>query len=305
VLALGGCSFWNKPALPRHASIEHVGTPAAATDYRALIEEADVIYFPEERAASGAKSEPAALIVEAAEQSAKPFATAWDLIDITQQPFLDQLPPERATRDEALRKVELSGTGRAREHCRAVLRQPNIRGVALRLPQMLQEKLASGANLTGEEQALLPAGYNPPGGGYEAYAENLANRGQSERNLSLAYKAEVLRREAAAEAIVRYFRSAGSEAKVIVFARAADFADDKGIPFYVAQKLNVRQLVLGREGARSSRTQLLALAGDGSFEVVDRSPWPARDKRTFVLPWAGAGGMVSFLFAPPEEISGM
>ena len=50
--ALCGCSFSGKPPLPKHASIEHLGKPAG-TDFAAVVENADVIYFPTNRAASG------------------------------------------------------------------------------------------------------------------------------------------------------------------------------------------------------------------------------------------------------------
>src|SRR5437763_11368138 len=274
-----GCSlFSNSAPLPKHASIEHAGAPAAATDYRALVEQADVIYFPQERAASGAKSEPAALLVEAVQQSGKPFAVAWDLIDATQQTLLDQLPPEGAAREQAIRKLELSGTGRAREHCRAVLRAAGLHALALQLPGAVSEKIAAGAPLTVDEQRLLPTGYTLPVGGYQAYAESSANRsGLNDRALAASYRAEVIRREFAAETIVRYFRGAAPETKLIVFAKSADFGDDKGVPFYVAQKLNVRQLVLGREKSESRGSLLAFVVLRRSFEVVDRTPRSARD----------------------------
>ncbi len=286
VSALAGCaSFSGKPALPKHASIERAASPAATTDYHAVVQDADVIYFPQERAASGGKSEPAALLLEALQGSGKSFAIAWDLIDAAQQPLLDELQARVGTaREELVAKLDLSGSGRAREHCRAVLRDsrlPGVHFVALRFPQALAEKMAAGARLNSDEQPFLPAGFTLPPGGLDAYAERLsATGGLNNRNVVGAYRVEILRRQFAAETIVRYFRSAGSDAKLVVFSNSSDFADDQGVPFYVAQKMQLRQLVLGRDAPQPSRTQLLTrLSRDlrRSFQVVDRTPRPARD----------------------------
>ncbi len=248
--------------------MEHGGQPAAGTDYAALLEQADVVYFPGERAASGAKSEPAALLLEAAQQSGTSYAIAWDLIDATQQATLDALAPEGVRRDELIRKLDLAGSGRAREHCRAVLRDSRVAFLALRMPQPITEKFAANAPLSAEEQAIVPTGYKVPS--YEVYAEGLANRGSA-----VAYRAEILRREFAAEMIVRFFRAAGPGVKLIVFANSNDFNNDRGVPFYVAQKLNVRQLVLGRERTAPMRGSLLALFAGRlriGFQVVNGAP---------------------------------
>ena len=279
VLLLASCA--GKPPLPKHAAIERGGTPAAGTDYRALVADAEVIYFPQERAASGGKSEPAALLLEAVQQSGKPFAIAWDSIDATQQALLDELQIENAPRDELIRKLELTGTSRAREHCRSVLRELRAKFVAVRLPPAVADKLAAGGVLNGDEQQLLPTGFAAPTGGYRAFAESRAARaGGDDRALAAAYRAEAVQRQFAAEQIVHYFRAAGSDTKLVVFAPSADFADDTGVPFYVAQKINVRQLVLGREHAGSSRESLLAfLRGSlrGRLQIVDRAPRSAHD----------------------------
>ena len=98
-----GCTlFSGKPPLPKHASIERAGSPAASTDYRAVLEQADIIYFPEERAASAGKSEPAALLLDAVQQSGKAYGIAWDLIEASQQPLLDELQASAGAAREEL-----------------------------------------------------------------------------------------------------------------------------------------------------------------------------------------------------------
>ncbi len=279
--AVAGCGFLpGKPPLPKHAAIVRAGAPAGGTDFRALVEQAEIIYFPEERAASGAKSEPAALLLEALQQSGKPYALAWGIVDASQQPLLDELQASTgAPRDELIVQLELTGTGRAREHFRSVLRDARLAGVrhiALRVPNAVVEKVASGAGLSAEERQYLAGGFTAPAGGFQSYAERFSGGGNfDERALAAAYRAEVVRRQFAAETIVRFFRSAPAETRLVVFAGSNDFGDGQGVPFYVAQKLKVRQLVLGREIPEPARGPLITLLRRG-LQIVDRTPGSAR-----------------------------
>ena len=62
-ILISGCGlFSGKPALPRHAVIEGGSAPGGVTDYTALVANAEIVYFPAERAASGARAEPSAML---------------------------------------------------------------------------------------------------------------------------------------------------------------------------------------------------------------------------------------------------
>ena len=277
LLATQGCTiFSSKPPLPKRASIEHGAQPTAETDYAALVGQADIIYFPRERAASGARSEPAALLLEALQQPGQPFAIAWDVIDATQQPLLDQLPgAAERIRENAIGQLEPAGSGRAREHCRAVLRDPRFtqtRHFALGLPRALIAKFRASENLTPEEQQQLPNGFTPPAGGFEALAERLASaRGVHHRAAAGIYRAQLASQQYAAEQIVRYFRSGAASGRLLVFLRGEDLAAGAGVPYYVAQKINVRQLVLDSNATRGAPAQLLTWTPPGppGFKVTE------------------------------------
>jgi len=246
--------------LPKHASIEQPGRDGSAADFAGAVGSADIVYFPEERAASGGRSEPASLLLEAFQQSGQPFAIGWDLIDATQQPALDELQT-KTSREAAVARLVLIGTGRAREHCRSVLRKaplPGGRHLALRCPPALVAKIGTAERLTPEEERILPRGFDLPPGGIEAYARRLAaGRELSEGNLTESYRAEMLRQQFAAEMIVRHFQSAAPGSKLLVFFPEADLQIGHGIPFYVAQKLPLRQLVFGPDGADGTQVRLL------------------------------------------------
>jgi uncharacterized iron-regulated protein len=283
VALLQGCALSGKPALPKHASIEHVAKPAA-TDYGALVAEADIVYFPSERAASGARSEPAALLVEAVQKRGQPFAIGWEMISANQQPMLDQIENSGSgAREELVRQLELAGSGRAREHCRALLRESGpvpVHYLALRAPAELIARIAAGARLSPEEERLLPRGYTTPAQGFENYVERFASPQTSDPQLAQSYRAEVALREFAAETIVQYLRAAGPDKKLLIFADGNDVENGHGIPFYVAQKVQARQLVLGSPRAATRPKLLTGLDGAGSgrgFDIVESAPRSVRD----------------------------
>ena len=260
---LQACSSGMRPALPRQASIEHAAKPTAQTDYPALVASADIIYFPTERAGSGARAEPSALLLDALQQSGAPFAIGWDLIDASQQPLLDDLAtaPE-ATREALIARLELTGTGRAREHCRSILREARFAGarhVALRCPPDLAAKLRSGASALSDEEKRLLAGFTAPPGGLQTFAERLsASRDTSQRDVADSYRAHMVGQQYAAERIVRHFQSAGGGAKLLAFLPADDLAASQGVPRYVGQKVELRQLVLDSAAPGRGPAKLLA-----------------------------------------------
>jgi hypothetical protein len=61
----------------------------------------------------------------------------------------------------------------------------------------------------------------------------------------------------AAERIVRHFRVAGIQSKLLVFLRADDLEAGRGVPRYVAQKMELRQLVLDSGDAARAKPKLL------------------------------------------------
>lgn len=274
-LHFAGCA--SRPALPKRAAAEPASSSDSRPDYAATVAGADIVYFPAERAASGARSEPAALLLDAFQASGTPFAIAWDIISAEQQPLLDEIASQQAAAGEkAVARLEISGSGRAREHCRAVLReteQAGIRQLALHAPPR------AGADSGGEQQSTMH--FRLPPNGLEAYAERMsAAESLSGGDVAAAYQARVASRQFAAAQIVRFFQSR-SAPKLLVFMQTADLESSDGVPFYVAQKLQLRQVVLGPNAPRSSPRRLLTRSrrttpGAG-FQIVDGTPIAGRE----------------------------
>ena len=250
----------SKPPLPKQASIERLPRPAADADYSLVIAGADIIYFPSERAASGARSEPSAMVLDALRQNGAPFAIAWDLIDASQQPLLDELQTKTgAARDDVIARLDLNGTGRAREHCRAVLREARfatVRHLALQAPEPLIASVRAGT-ISPEEEKRISEGFKPPAGGLEAYIERSSGtRGASQTDIAGAYRAELAREQFAAEQIVQHFGSTAAGGKLLVFMRRDGLAGGSGVPLYVAQKMQLRQVILSSDAPQDGRSML-------------------------------------------------
>ena len=280
VAALVIVSCASKPPLPKYASVESAARPSSAENFAALVPEADVIYFPVERASAGGRSDPAAQLLTALQQTGVPIAIAWHIIDASQQPLLDQLQTTQgAARESLIAQLNLEGTGRAREYARSVLRAPqpaNVRHLAIAPPSVVTDKVRSGEPLSGDEQAQVPRGYRVPSGELEAFTDRLAAT-RASGDVAGLYRTHLFTEQFAAEMIARHFQSGGG-GKLLAFLREAELEPGRGVPFFVRQKVQLRQLVFGSErGATAPKLLTLDRHPGAMLKIVDRTPRAARD----------------------------
>jgi uncharacterized iron-regulated protein len=276
--------FYRQPALPKHAAIESRETPQADEKFAALVQNADIIYFPTELPGPASRSEPATKLVDALQRSGNAFAIGWDVIGGEEQALLDQWAKRQLSTENLIARLHLSGTARERENCRALLgatKDWGVRFLALRCPVDLLAAARSEATLDAPARPELPRGFNPPPGDFQRFAERFSAAGMNETGLRAAYKAALLAEEFAAERIVEDFREHRDE-KLLVFVHRRHLESARGVPYFVAQKIKARQLVLDSQPHRSSRPQLLALRGHCGvpwrLEIIDGSPSAGSDQ---------------------------
>jgi hypothetical protein len=279
---LGACA--GKPPLPKYASVDSAARGSSTENFAALVPDADVVYFPVESASHGGRSDPAARLLEALRQTGAPLAIAWDLVNSTQQPLLDQLQgAEASKREELIAQLDLEGTGRAREFCRSVLRAPEsaqVRHIALAAVPATVAKMRAGGALDPDEQAQVPRGFRTPAGDFDAFSESVASTRAATGDLNALYRAHLFAEQHAAEQITRHFQ-ANTGGKLLVFLRQSDLEPGRGVPFFVTQRVLVRQLVLGSDRVANRRGKLLTDVRVGSgrrmLDVVDGTPRAAGD----------------------------
>lgn len=245
--SLASCAFfYRQPALPRHAAIEARETPQTDEKFAALVQDADIIYFPIELLGPASRTEPVTKLVDALQRNGSAFAIGLDVIGGEEQELLDQWAKRELSTENLISQIHLSGTPRERENCRAFLRQAKdwgVRFLALRCPA---DVLAA--------------------------APSEASRDRPD------YRAALRAEEFAAERIIEHFRK-HRDKKLLVLIHRRHLENDRGVPYFVAQKIKARQLVLDSQPHRSSRSQLLALGRQrGRLEIVNGAPGAGRDE---------------------------
>jgi len=306
LLASGGsCAFfYRQPALPKHAAIEATETPQTDEKFTTLVQNADIIYFPVEVLGPPPRTEPAIKLVEALQRNGDSFAIGSDLIGGEEQTLLDQWAKRTLSTQELFSRLHLVGTERERESCRAMVEKAkdwDTHFLALRCPAKILAAARS-ETLDARTRSEISSSFQPPPGDFQKFVERSSAARMTETGLRTAYEAALLVDEFAAERLVRHFR-ANRDRKLLIFLHQRYLGNTRGVPYFVAQKIRARQLVLEPETDRSSRSQLMALSGcdgawgwDGAWgrcdawgwydgrgswarlEVIDRSPRAAIDQ---------------------------
>jgi hypothetical protein len=246
LLLLSSCSYFERqPPLPSHSAIESAAIPAADAKFTALVQNADIIYFPSESLGTSGRFEAAWKLVEALHRDGGSFAVGWDTIGGEEQRLLDRWAKGKVTAGEVVPQLPLQGSAREVEICRRFLREAAPLGVqflALRLPSDRRV-----ATTESSDDAVLRS---------EQYA---------------------------AATIARYYLANRGE-KILVFSHRVHLGRDHGVPFLVAQKARVRQLVLDSRPTPASGASLLAGGFDGrrwraggSLEIVNGAPLAGGD----------------------------
>jgi hypothetical protein len=140
--------FYRQPALPKRAAIEAAETPQTDEKFAALVQSADIIYFPTELLERASRTDPATRLVDALRRTENSFAIALDLISGEQQALLDRWGRRELSTDDLMSQLRLLGTARERENGRAFLggaKDWSVRFLALRFPPNLQATAPSEA----------------------------------------------------------------------------------------------------------------------------------------------------------------
>lgn len=148
--------FYRQPALPKHAAIETRPTPQTDEKFAALVQNADIIYFPTELLGPASRTEAAMKLVDALQRNGDSFGIGLDLVEGGEQTLLDQWAKRELSTENLISHLHLFGTERERENCGAFLREAKGWGVhflALRCPADLLAAAQSEAAFVAEEFA--------------------------------------------------------------------------------------------------------------------------------------------------------
>jgi hypothetical protein len=216
---------------------------------------------------------PAWEVVKTLQAGGQQVALGWSDLPVTQQPLLDRWAAQEISAPDLLAQLDRPARTEFRDALRSDLRQ-----VALGSPSGLLRKIRAGDPILPNELALLPQDYRSSPEGYDNFVDRVAISPRLRRyNLPRLYHAHLAAEQMIAENIVR-FRRNHPGMKLLVFLPDDIMIDPREVADYVAQKENVRQMILDRAGTQpETRPQILAVAASGgALQIVDRAPETAR-----------------------------
>ena len=230
---------------PIPVSVPHEQTAAERADGDQLAP-ARVIYIGETHD-SNADHEYQLDVLKGLKTRGTKFTVAWEMFDFTQQPLLDGWDAHRLTTDALLDKTDFQKHwGTFSVMYEKILRwtqAEEIPCLALNAPAEMSHKIAQGQALNPQEMMMLPAGYHPLPGGYEHFAEQMAQNPHGGANLENFYKAQLLWDQTMATRIVDYL-AAHPEEKLVVLIGRGHVEGGFGVPSFVSQKTDAAQLVV-------------------------------------------------------------
>lgn len=195
------------------------------------------------------------------------FAIGWEMFDETQQIAIDAW----ASRAISL-KVLLARTDFQKhwgiyspvyEQILQIARNADVPNLALNAPQELTRKIARGEPLTAEETALMPTGFVATEEGFRNFVSMMGEHpGMDQTEQRRFFDAQNLWDQTMASRILN-FEDRNPKVKLVVLTGRGHVSGGYGIPFYVKQKSDLRQVVLFPKPA------LIAKAGASPAFVIN------------------------------------
>ena len=184
-------------------------------------------------------------IIRMLRQQGKSLAVAMEMLDVTQQPALeDYLQGQLSWISFARRTGFDCGWGKTSPGYKRILswcRRNMIPVLALNAPEIVARKLARNQPLTAEEKQLIPI-YPAPPAGFEQFQKAIGSYHPIGHSARRYYQAQRARDQTMAGRILMWLSQQHGTLVVMLGRFHAD--PYTGVPWYVGRKANVRQLIL-------------------------------------------------------------
>ena len=185
------------------------------------------------------------------------FAIGWEMFDETQQSSMEAWAAHRISLEELLAKTDFQkrwGTySPVYEQILRTTERTNVRNLALNAPPELARKIARGEPLTARETLMLPSGFDVGSGAYKNFIALIGGHpGIQETDRRRYFEAQNAWDQTMASRIIEFKRRHPNVKLVVLTGRGHVFGG-YGIPFYVRQKADLKQLVLFPSSASSRK----------------------------------------------------
>ena len=239
-LCLGACAL--HPATGRR----DIST-ALDSQFWASVEKVDVIYVGERHDNPADHQYEKELVRELLKRGVR-FAIGWEMFDETQQTAIDAWASHSISLKEMLAKTGFQqhwGVYSAvYERILRTARDARVPNIALNAPPDLVRKIARGTPLSAGEQAMLPIGFASNEQAYNNFLTMMGDHpGMTKADQRRFFAAQNIWDQTMASRVLEFKRN-NPGVKLVVLTGRGHVSGGYGIPFYVKQKSNLRQMVL-------------------------------------------------------------
>ena len=247
-VSLVSCAF---PLMTSHATQRRNAATNPDERFWRAVEKADVIYVGETHDDPAHHAYEMELIRGLLARKVK-FAVGWEMFDVTQQSSIDAWASHKISLEELLVKTDFQKRwgvySPVYEQILRITEKANGRNLALNAPPELVRKIARAEPLTAEETAMLPSGFVGDSGAYKNFVSLIGEHpGVEEADLRRYFDAQNVWDQTMANRILE-FKRLNPKVKLVVLTGRDHVFGGYGIPFYLRQKADWKQLVLFPKG---------------------------------------------------------
>jgi len=245
VLVAGCATAPPRTALEEAPSIPRL-LPETRTFWNQLLE-ADIVYLPEVHD-NDQHHRTQLAVINGLDDRMVPVLLGMEMFTLDQQPLLDRWRRGRLSLDALLTEVNWAASwGGYSALYRTILESTDARSIpvyALNAPRTVVRAVAGGQPVARSDRRWLPGAFDTPPGGLHFFSGQMRNHPRmTPDQLESYYAVQALWEQTMAETILQLHRR--NPGKTIVVMLGRGHADPRfGVPFYVAQKTNARQVIV-------------------------------------------------------------
>lgn len=176
------------------------------------------------------------------------FAVGWEMFDRSQQENIESWQSRQSSIDDLIKATHFQQHwgvySPVYRKILALTEKYRIRNIALNAPPELTHKIAAGEELSEKEKASLPREFAEPAGAFRNFLTMMGpHPGLQSSNLRRFFAAQNVWDQTMASRILEFLKK-NPGTKLVVFTGRGHVSRGFGIPSYVRQKTNSKQLIL-------------------------------------------------------------
>ena len=243
VIGFAGCAFRNQPPV----AFERAGAKSNDTKLWNSISVADVVYLGEVHSDQRNHEYELELVKSLLARGLR-VAVGWEMFSRIDQTLLDEFDRRQISLEQLLDQSGFKKSWGVYSPVYAKILATTVANgipnIGLNATNTLVHQVAMGQTLNQDERTQLPTGYRVHPGAFENFVNLLGHHpGVAEADLHRYFDAQNIWDQTMADSIVEFHRK-NPGTKLIVLAGRAHVQGGFGVPGYVTQKANLRQLVL-------------------------------------------------------------